>query len=416
MAAATPAEMETWPPPNFENPENRHALVIALCAPTLCLAVLFLSVRFYGKGLLRQILGLDDYVMLAAMIFALPVSILPLVSLNLGLGIHIWDQKPEWHTPYSKMGYVADILFPIACSLTKISLCLTYLRLFPNRSTKIFCYVMSTFVTMYTVACVFLSIFQCRPIRGYWDINVKQDCINMRVELVIIASLNSFSDFVIYLWPAKPLWSLQLPLKQRLGLIFLFSVGLVVCIAGILRMYFLEVYFRSYDALWNGAPIWSTMILEMDVGIICGCLSGVKPVMAVVFPNLFGSSYKTRSGPTRLTYGQTGRSTRRESFAFHPLSDVSYKSRDQKIENMPIDAITKSDGKEQRNFVWASSSGNLDVASSIPANKIRVQQVVTVEQEESGSITPRSERDIKVSDAGSEEWIMDDRPKPHKSR
>ena len=40
---------------------------------------------------------------------------------------------------------------------------------------------------------------RCTPIRGYWDINIKQNCINMRVELVIIAALNSFSDFVIYL-------------------------------------------------------------------------------------------------------------------------------------------------------------------------------------------------------------------------
>jgi hypothetical protein len=25
------------------------------------------------------------------------------VSLNLGLGLHIWDLKPEWHAPYWKV-------------------------------------------------------------------------------------------------------------------------------------------------------------------------------------------------------------------------------------------------------------------------------------------------------------------------
>lgn len=69
----------------------------------------------------------------------------------------------------------------------------------------------------------------------------------MRATLVAIAALNSFSDFAVYLYPAKPLWSLHLPVKQRLGLIFLFSVGLLVCVAGVLRMYYLEVFFDSYD-------------------------------------------------------------------------------------------------------------------------------------------------------------------------
>jgi hypothetical protein len=41
--------------------------------------------------------------LIVAQLFAIPVSVFPLVSLNLGLGLHIWDLKPEWHVPYSKV-------------------------------------------------------------------------------------------------------------------------------------------------------------------------------------------------------------------------------------------------------------------------------------------------------------------------
>lgn len=41
--------------------------------------------------------------MLAAMLFALPVTIFPMASLKLGLGMHIWNLKPEWHEPYWKV-------------------------------------------------------------------------------------------------------------------------------------------------------------------------------------------------------------------------------------------------------------------------------------------------------------------------
>jgi hypothetical protein len=146
-----------------------------------------------------------------------------------------------------QLGYAADLLFPTACGLTKISLCMTYLRLFPGRTEKIFCYALSSFVVSFTIASFLLSLFQCRPIRSYWDPDVQPICINMRITLVAMAALNSFSDFLVYLYPMKPLWRLRLPLKQKLGLMFLFSVGLVVCIAGVLRMYYIDMFFGSYD-------------------------------------------------------------------------------------------------------------------------------------------------------------------------
>jgi hypothetical protein len=81
---------------------------------------------------------------------------------------------------------------------------MTYLRLFPGRVEKIFTYTLMSFVGSYTVVSFFLSLFQCRPIRSYWDQDVEQTCINMRVALLAMAALNSFSDFLIYLFVFTP--------------------------------------------------------------------------------------------------------------------------------------------------------------------------------------------------------------------
>ncbi|KAF2740037.1 hypothetical protein EJ04DRAFT_559494 [Polyplosphaeria fusca] len=404
---ATAEEMASWPPPNFDNPESRGGLVIALTAPTLALAVIFTGARFYGKGVLRQALWYDDWIMLVATVMSIPVSAIAMASLHYGLGLHLWDQKSEWAQTYGKMAFAADILFPLSCSLTKISLCLTYLRLFPSKVDKIFCYTLSIFVSLYTIVCIFLMLFQCTPIRGYWDVSAKLKCINIRATLVSVAALNSLSDFLVFLWPAKPLWSLQLPLKQRVGLILIFAVGCTVCVAGICRMYYLEVYFESYDILWEASIIYGVMSVEMNLGIICGCLSGVKPVLAVVFPRFFGSSYKTQTPRTRLTYG---RGTQPETFAFQPLSEASNmnKSRERKDEV----GIAIEDLKDRRNFAWASSSGN--IGPEVPQGAIAVNQVISVHQEvrddrdrksDNGGISPRSGG---KGDAESEEWILDD--------
>jgi hypothetical protein len=158
------------------------------------------------------------------------------------------------------------------------------------------------------------------------------------------------------------------------------------------------------------------MVLEMDIGIICGCLSGVKPVLAAIFPTLFSSSYKTRSGATRPTYGmRTGRNTHGESFAFQPLSDISSNNKAQvrTLEHaFSVKDLKTADNEGQHNFAWASSDGQMGADSGIPANAIGINQVVLVEEEEVGTITPRSEVQKRLSDAGSEEWIMGGGPRP----
>lgn len=66
MASATPEEIASWPAPNFDHPENRGPILLGLTAPFMALVVVFTAMRFYGKGVLRQALGIDDWVMLAA--------------------------------------------------------------------------------------------------------------------------------------------------------------------------------------------------------------------------------------------------------------------------------------------------------------------------------------------------------------
>jgi hypothetical protein len=40
MAAATDAQKKSWPPANYENPENLHGLIIGFAVPALTLAII----------------------------------------------------------------------------------------------------------------------------------------------------------------------------------------------------------------------------------------------------------------------------------------------------------------------------------------------------------------------------------------
>lgn len=165
--------------------------------------------------------------------------------------------------------------------------------------------------------------------------------------------------------------------------------------------------------------VYAVMNLEVNLGIICGCLSGVKPVMAVVFPRLFGTSYKTNSRPTYPTYG---RSTHHESFAFQPLSDVSNISKKKLQHDIQVDNIDVKKNKEGTNFAWASASRDRDGHENgglrVPDNAIAVNSVVTIKEEERAETEPVSLKSGKSAegDGGSEEWIMEEFPAPGKKK
>jgi hypothetical protein len=156
------------------------------------------------------------------------------------------------------------------------------------------------------------------------------------------------------------------------------------------------------------------MVLEMNIGIICACLSGVKPVLATLLPILFGTSYRTRSGTTRPTGGnQSSKTTRNDSFAFdtlpyaHGKRNVHNRNRSHACS---IEAIIAGDDGGRRNFAWASANGNTEAKIDVPSNAIGVSQKVSVEEEDVGSMAAGGEGQKQLSDAGSEEWIMDAGP------
>lgn len=153
------------------------------------------------------------------------------------------------------------------------------------------------------------------------------------------------------------------------------------------------------------------MVVEMDLGIICGSLSGVKPVLATFLPSIFGTSQKSRSGDTRPIY-EGGIDRRTDHDSDHRLSDASDEPHDEQMVDIDLadidlaEAIQVHHVKQQRNFAWASSNGDMRADYEVPPHRF-ADQVVSAEQEKSGAVTPRGDGNRKLSEAGSEECIMD---------
>jgi len=98
----------------------------------------------------------------------------------------------------------------------------------------------------------------------------------------------------VYLWPIQFLWGIQIPTKQKLGVIFLFVIGIGACIAGVVRIYYIHVLFQGYQYFYYGAIIWIVSSVETNIGIIFTCMHAMRPVLSKLVPGFFASAASTK--------------------------------------------------------------------------------------------------------------------------
>ncbi|KAF1965814.1 hypothetical protein BU23DRAFT_397271, partial [Bimuria novae-zelandiae CBS 107.79] len=291
-------EIATWPAPNYVDPVTRRPLVLGIEITLLILVVLFITMRLYRTAIVKAI-GADDYFMIAATVCFCANSISISVSTTpaLATGYHLWDVPPSLLQdvqPIASVAMSSHIMFVPITTFTKVSILCTYLRIFPSDRNRYFCYFMLAFTAAWAVTTFCMTLFQCSPVEAFWRATdyPNAECMSFTTVFFPTGFFNVASDFLIFLWPAKDLAKVQIPVKQRIILIATFSLGIVVCAAGISRMWYTSVFVKSYDTLWNGATLYVILSIENAVGIICGCLPACRPLLRLL-PRYFTSLHES---------------------------------------------------------------------------------------------------------------------------
>ena len=214
----------------------------------ICIAIAFVAVilRFVSRRVGNLKVSWDDYMIVAAFIFALGEviggllgmqqlllfeSCLNLVANNFvviavrygGAKHAILLKDPE---TFAKVVIATEVLYNPAIACVKLSCLLLYRRVFPSKRFHIVLYVIGGLIFAYSWIIMITAIFQCSPIKAAWDMTVKNPkCIKFNVEVVFFSGLNAATDLITICLPLPLLWKLQLPLEKRIQLMGLFLAG-----------------------------------------------------------------------------------------------------------------------------------------------------------------------------------------------
>ncbi|KAL1604452.1 hypothetical protein SLS59_003644 [Nothophoma quercina] len=257
MRSAPPEVIATWPKPNYIDPVTRGPGLMVVELTLLPIAMIIVFLRLWVRiGWLKKSWW-DDYLMVAAMVFSIGTTILVILATqNYGWDKHVWDMKlPELSTG-RKASMAGQTLFVLASSTVKMSILVSYFRIAPEK-----------------------SLFR---------------------KLVWGTFALVFAAFVVFLVALWVQCILSLPWNQRIGLIVLFSVGGVIVVAGSFRAYWIHyTLFETYDATWEGYNIWIWTAIETNVGVICGCIPALKPLLFRTRARAQGSKYANGSDHSR---------------------------------------------------------------------------------------------------------------------
>lgn len=156
----------------------------------------------------------------------LACSIITCFQTKYGYGKHYWDTDvPGTYLPRIRLVLIHNIALALGAGLIRISVCLTYLRLFVSRANNWFCRSAIACTAIMSITCVFLYIFPCRPISAIWFTVARPKCRGYLPTGPIITAIGTALNFAVFLWPARFLCGLKVPQAQRLEVLILFTCG-----------------------------------------------------------------------------------------------------------------------------------------------------------------------------------------------
>lgn len=206
------------------------------------------------------------------------------------LGVHGWEMPLERFLYYSKVNewsssftataaslaqpdypmvrscfdtvqliYSASITYTAAVAFAKVTLCLFYRRINPARTFQAGVWILLVVCVGSSVGFSFALLMACRPVAAAWNPLVPgANCLDRSIIYVVAAAVGVLTDLLLLVLPVPTVMSLNVPIRQRLGLVGLFAVGSATVITGAVRLAMVHPTLESQDPSYtiSNGMVW----------------------------------------------------------------------------------------------------------------------------------------------------------------
>ncbi|RWA14424.1 hypothetical protein EKO27_g689 [Xylaria grammica] len=279
--------------------------------------VLIVGLRLYGRLHVSKSFGLDDWIMLVAVILRVvtQASTQQTYTWGLGNGEKTLSYDPQY-IYFTLWNWVQATLGIWVATTARVSAAILLVRIFGTKRW------LWWFLTIYTViqlvvAIVVTTLFwtQCTPVTGVWQPLLVQTgqatCWDPRVVIYAIytgQSLFTVADLTYVLFPILVIWKLNMPRRQKIGLAALLALSFITVVASILKIITAGAAIEATpDSIWsNQSAAFLASGIEQCLVVIIGSIPPTRPLFVRYFDRFRTLTASLADSKTPFS---TGRST-----------------------------------------------------------------------------------------------------------
>ncbi|KAK7959246.1 uncharacterized protein PG986_004100 [Apiospora aurea] len=223
------------------------------------------------------------------------------------IGVHTWQIPPlaqPTERPRSQVwAYVVIMLYNPQLCFVKSSVLFFLLRIGGHKpGIRWSIHALNVCNILLMVSVFVASVFTCVPVNKYWDRGVPGHCNDEGLQYIVSSSVTALTDILVVILPIKIVVGLQMPMRLKMGLTFVLTLGIVVAIVSILRLIWLIDYhygdlFQNPDFSYDIRFVYST--IECNLAIICASIPALSSLLKRWFPNRFAKLTKSGGGDGR---------------------------------------------------------------------------------------------------------------------
>ncbi|KAK2057114.1 CFEM domain-containing protein [Colletotrichum caudatum] len=267
-------------------PEDQNENPIACIQVALFIfTTLLIITRIAHKCMKISPWGWDDTTIMVAFAVFTPNAY---VAALIGSGRDVRHFAPDPITAGLKTFFVMTFLYILGLAFVKASILFLYLRIFPDHRFRKVLWLTQLFnLALYLVFLV-ASLTSCQPLNYVWDGwtgKMEGRCFSSNPPALAHGALNLVLDVWMLFLPVSQIYKLNIPRKQKLDVMFMFSMGAFLTAATGYRIKVIRPFGASFDPdVAFQTAIWSA--IELAVGIFVACLPNTRQFWSVVLPKI----------------------------------------------------------------------------------------------------------------------------------
>ncbi|KAF9872958.1 nacht and ankyrin domain protein [Colletotrichum karsti] len=292
------------PPP--EGSDVAESSVTQNNAAVIVLAVLAsaaVALRLWARLLQGHSMKADDWTIIVSLLLVGATVGLSIVGGVRGAGNHIWSCTLPDLTNIFQVLYAYTFVYGTACAATKISILLFYQRVFVSRIPSFRVpLIIGYFLSISYPIVIWVTMGNaCKPLHFYWNqfVGATGTCIDINTFYLALGIINMLNDIIVLLIPIPQILKLQMSGRKKLAVCSIMLLGSFVCVASIIRIWYLDKFSKAVDITWMMGPVFIWSAIEPSVAIVSACLPHLAPLRRLV-GNKISSTQRSngQSGPS----------------------------------------------------------------------------------------------------------------------